>query len=97
VTRSLGMPFASIEQEVTYSTSEEDYNRVRDETLKRMKEGDASAFVNPTDGPWLRGETTVKIGIEWNGIGTTTGKKNLRQVAAAEEALYLYEKWKAEN
>lgn len=97
VIASLSLPFASMEQEVTYSTSKADYDKVRDDTLARMKEGDASAFVNPSDGPWLRAETVAKIGIEVSGMGGAVGKKNVRQVTAAEAALYLYEKWKAEN
>jgi hypothetical protein len=84
-----------MDQEVTYSTSQADYESTRDAILKRMKNGDQTAFVNPSNGPWMRVETTAKIGIELKGIGVSQGRKNLRQITAAEEALFLYNEWKA--
>ena len=86
-----------MDQEVTYSTSQSDYESNRDALLKRMKSGDQTAFVNPSGGPWMRVETTAKIGIEVKGVGASQGRKHLRQITAAEEALYLYNRWKAKK
>lgn len=92
VIRKLSLPFASIEQRVTYSTTESDYNHTRDQILMRLKAGVKSALVNPQDTPWLRAETTLTIGIAYEGYGIDKGRVRLRQVSAAEEALYLFEK-----
>lgn len=95
--KSVNLPGASMEQEIWYSTTEADYESIRDSILQRMKDGDQSAFVNPTEGPWIRVETTAKIGLEYRGFGTAEGRKHLRQISAAEEALFLYERWKSER
>lgn len=92
VVESIDLPGASMEQEVTYSTSKADYQSTRDAILERLKDGDPSAMVNPSDGPWMRVETTAKIGFEYHGVGLASGRKLLRQISAAEEALYLYER-----
>ncbi|TPI59860.1 hypothetical protein FJ420_21315 [Mesorhizobium sp. B3-1-3] len=88
---------ASMEQEVVYNTSEADYLKTRDDILERLKKGDPTAAMNPADGPWMQVETTAKIGFEIKDVGLAQGKKNLRQVSAAEEALSLYDKWKADG
>jgi hypothetical protein len=94
VVRSIALPGASMDQEVTYSTSQADYESTKNSILKRLQNGDKTAFVNPSDGPWMRVETTAKIGLEIKGIGVAQGRKNLRQITAAEEALFLYERSK---
>ncbi len=91
VVRSVNLPGASMQQEVTYSTNMSDYESTRDNILSRLKKGDPSARVNPSDGPWMRVETTAVIGFEYKGIGSSSGRKRMRQVSAAEEALYLFE------
>lgn len=94
IVSTVDLPGASLEQEITYSTSRADYESARDKTLERMKNADNTAFVNPKDGPWMRVETTAEIGLSIKGVGTSEGRKYLRQISAAEEALFLYEKWK---
>ncbi|MGM4960898.1 hypothetical protein ACT4MK_36905 [Bradyrhizobium barranii] len=91
IMRSLDLPGASMEQEITYSPTRIEYERVRDDTLTRLKQGDKTAMVNPGNGPWMRVETTAKIGFAYKGIGVSEGRKHLRQISAAEEALYRYE------
>lgn len=93
VVERVDLPGASLNQEVTYSTTRNDYDAKRDSILKRLKAGDASAFVNEPD-PWKRVETTATIGIAFKGMGTSSGRKNIRQISASEEALYLFEKQK---
>ncbi|RWB26417.1 hypothetical protein [Mesorhizobium sp.] len=88
---------ASMDLEVVYNTSEADYLKTRDDILERLKGGDPTAAVNPADGPWMHVETIAKIGFEIKDVGLAQGKKHLRQVSAAEEALSLYEKWKADG
>ena len=88
---SVDLPGASLSQEVTYSPTKAEYDRVRDETLARLKKGDLSARVNPTNGPWMRVETTAKIGFSVKGVGVSNGTKTLRQITAAEEALFRLE------
>lgn len=93
VVESVNLPGASLTQEVTYSTTRDDYNKTRDDIPARMKKDDNSAFVNKPD-PWKHVETTATVGIEFKGFGTSSGKKNIRQISASEEALYLFEKQK---
>lgn len=88
---SVDIPFASMNQEITYHPSKSEYERVRDETLARLRRGDLSARNNPGAGPWMRVETTAKIGMEYKDIGTGSGRKHLRQISAAEDALYRFE------
>ncbi|WP_451982625.1 hypothetical protein [Azospirillum endophyticum] len=90
IVENVDLPGASLHQEVTYSTTRSDYNDKRDSILKRLKKGDSSAFVNDPN-PWKRVETTATIGIAFKGVGTSSGKKNIRQISASEEALYLFE------
>jgi hypothetical protein len=92
--RSLDLPGASMEQEVTYAPSKAEYERVRDDTLARLQAGDKTAMVNPSNGPWMRVETTAKIGFEIKGVGMAEGRKHLRQISAAEEALFRYQEQK---
>lgn len=80
-----------MEQEIIYSTTEKDYNNYRDEILARLRDGDQSAMVNPIDGPTKIVQTTAKIGFEIKGVGTSEGRKHLRRITAAEEALFLYQ------
>jgi hypothetical protein len=88
---TISLPGASLEQEVTYSTTKSDYESVRDGILKRLKEGDPTAMVNPTDGPWMKAETTAMIGLEVKGVGVSQGKVHKRQISAAEEAFYIFQ------
>ena len=88
---NIDLPGASIDQEVTYSPSRAEYDRVRDETIDRLRKGDSTARVNPNRGPWMRVETTAKIGFAYKGVGASSGRKNLRQISAAEEALFKFE------
>jgi hypothetical protein len=88
---SVDLPGASLSQEITYSTSKADYDETRDRILARLQAGDRDALVNPRNGPWMRVETTATIGFEYKGVGSSQGRKNLRQISAAEEALYRYE------
>ena len=91
VVRSVNLPGASMDQEVTYHPTMSEYVRARDDILERLKNGDASAMRNPTDGPWMRVETTAKIGFAYKGVGTSSGRKNYRQITAAEDALYRFQ------
>jgi hypothetical protein len=90
----VNLPGASLSQEVTYHPSKEEYEHVRVDTLERLKAGHSSALVNPRNGPWKRVETTAKIGFEYKGVGTSSGRKLLRQISAAEDALFEFDKTK---
>jgi|GEM_PF-3715696 len=92
VIKSVHLPGASMEQEVTYYPSEQEYELFRDSVLKSLRAGDPEAFVNPIDAPWMRAETSAKIGIAYQGVGVAKGRKNIRQITASEEALLLFEK-----
>lgn len=91
VVESVSLPGASLEQEVTYSTTKTDYEATRDAILERLRAADPTARVNPADGPWKRVETTAKIGISIKDVGIAKGRVHLRQISAAEEALFLFE------
>ena len=97
VVRRGTLPGALMIQEIAYSSTEADYNGVRDEILARMKLGDLSAFQNPEGVPTKRVKTTATIGIIYKGVGAGEGKVHLRLITAAEEALYKYEKWMDEK
>lgn len=86
------LPGVSMEQRITYSTTKADYEATRADVLRRLRKNDASAMLNPENGPWMRVETTAMIGIAIKGIGIEQGRVHLRQITAAEEALYLFEK-----
>jgi hypothetical protein len=89
---SVHLPGASLDQEVTYYPTKDEYLKTRDAILTRLKSGDKTAFVNDKNGPWKRVETTAKIGVEVKGVGVSQGRKNLRQISAAEDALYEFER-----
>ena len=91
---TVNLPGATLNQEITYSTTKREYEAARDKVLSRLKKGESAAFVNPKDGPWMRVETTATIGLSIRGVGASSGRKNLRQISATEEALYLYEQSK---
>lgn len=86
-----------MEQEITYHPSRNAYRSTRDSLLSRMRRGDTSAFVNLRAGPWMIVSTTAAIGFEVKGIGASTGRRYLRQISAAEEALYIFEREQAEQ
>ena len=65
VVRQVELPGVTTTQEVWYSTSEADFEGVREEILDRLRMGDDTAFVNPADGPWMRTATTVMFGEFW--------------------------------
>jgi hypothetical protein len=89
---AIHLPGASVDQEVTYHPSKSEYESVRTRTLDRLKAKDPSARVNPSNGPWMLVETTAMIGIEYHGVGVSNGRKHVRKVSAAEEALYMHDK-----
>lgn len=91
VVSSVFLPGASISQEVTYSPSKAEYEQFRDQVLARLRKGDPKAFSNPAAGPWMRAETTAMIGLEFKGAGAASGRKHLRQISAAEEALFRFQ------
>src|SRR4051794_26304491 len=70
---SVDLPGATMDQEITYSPSKQEYERVRQDVLSRLKSGDPSARVNPSNGPWMRVETTAKIGLSYKGVGASSG------------------------
>jgi hypothetical protein len=88
---SINLPGASVDQNVTYHPSKTEYEQARDGVLTRLRQGDATARVNPADGPWMRVVTTAKIGFEYRGVGSASGRKHVRQISSAEEALYIFE------
>lgn len=92
VVRSIDLPGASMYQEVTYSPDRRTYESTRDAILVHLEKGDDTARVNPVDGPWMLVETTAEIGLAVKGVGTFSGRKHLRRVSAAEEALYRFER-----
>jgi hypothetical protein len=92
---SVNLPGASLDQEITYFPTKADYETTRDEILEKLKQNNSSAMANPIDGPWMIVETTAKIGMEYKGVGVAEGRKHVRRITAAEEALFIYEKEKA--
>jgi hypothetical protein len=91
VVRKGWLPFgiAGIEQELTFHPSEREYNLVRDQTIAKLKNGEA--VVNFADGPWVRIETTATVGFEIEGLGSSSGATSIRQITAVEDALYRFE------
>ncbi len=82
------------------NTSEAEYLEAREDKLDQLRQGNPEAMVNPADGPWMVAETTAMIGLEVDlgliglSLGTISameGRTNLRQIAAAEDALFRYE------
>ena len=92
VIRSIDLPGASLSQEVIYSSTMKDYEYERDKILEQLKSGKLNSMVNPRDGAWMRVETTATIGFSYQGAGSSKGRKNFRQISAAEEALYRFNK-----
>jgi hypothetical protein len=88
---SIDLPGASVSQQVTYNPSKAIYVSERDTVLRKLREGDNSARVNPVNGAWMRAETTATIGISYQGVGVAQGRVNVRQITAAEEALYRFQ------
>lgn len=91
------LPFATLSQEITYSTTQKDYLAHRDKVLEELKKGNYSAAQNTADAPWMRVETTATVGLEFKGVGTADGKKLIRQVSASEEAWVLFKEWEKEQ
>lgn len=86
---------ASMEQAITYHPSKTQYGQARDDTLARLRDGDNTAMVNPAEGPWMRVVTTAKVGFEipvgdLGNAGALSGREHVRQISAAEEALFIY-------
>ena len=92
VVKRVWLLFASLEEEVTYYPSEKAYEKLRDDTLARLRACDPAAFFNPADGPRKRAETTAELGIDLPIAGASTGRTLVREMVAAEEALELFEK-----
>lgn len=100
VNRSVSLPGATMEQKVIYHPTEAEYLEARATRLQALKDGDPSAMVNPTDGPWMIVETTAMVGIEIGvdfpglsvgSIGAMEGRTHLRRITAAEDALFRFE------
>jgi hypothetical protein len=91
IIRETELPFASMTQEIIYSTSQKQYDLERDFILKKLRERDFSVMQNPSGGSTKIVQTTAMIGISWKGVGTSEGRKHLRKITAAEEALFLFE------
>lgn len=82
----------SREEEVTYYPSEEAYEKLRDDTLDRLRACDPAAFFNPGDGPRKQAETTTEWNFDLKVGGISNGRRLVREVVAAEEALEMFEK-----
>ena len=92
VVKRVWLPFASLETEVTYHPSEKTYEKLRDDTLARLRACDPAAFFNPADGPRKRAETTAELDLDLRIAGVSTGRTLVREISAAEDALELFEK-----
>ena len=92
VFKRVWLPFASLETEVTYHPSEKAYEKLRDDTLARLRACDPAAFFNPADGPWKQAETTAELEIDLRVAGVSKGRTLVREISAAEDALELFEK-----
>lgn len=92
VVKRVWLPFASLETEVTYHPSEKAYEKLRDDTLARLRACDPAAFFNPADGPWKQAETTAELEIDLRVAGVSKGRTLVREISAAEDALELFEK-----
>ena len=92
VVKRVWLPFASLETEVTYHPSKKAYEKLRDDTLAGLRACDPAAFFNPAEGPWKHAETTAEVGIDVRGVGASTGRKLVREIPAAEDALEMFEK-----
>ena len=91
VTRSHSLPGASLEQELTYSTSKADFEKTRDAFLKRMRAGDPSAMQNPEGVPQVTIKTTADVGVTYRGVGLSKGKMYTCTYTASEDALWIFE------
>ena len=92
VVKRVWLPFASLETEVTYHPSEKAYEKLRDDTLARLRACDPAAFFNPADGPWKQAETTAGLELDLRVAGVSKGRTLVREISAAEDALELFEK-----
>ena len=92
VVKRVWLPFASLETEVTYHPSKKAYEKLRNDTLAGLRACDPAAFFNPAEGPWKHAETTAEVGIDVRGVGASTGRKLVREIPAAEDALEMFEK-----
>ncbi len=99
--RSVSLPGASMDQKVIYNPSEAAYLEAREKRLEALRDGDPSAMVNPSAGPWMIVETTAMVGMEigldfpglsFGSIGAMEGRTHLRRITAAEDALFTFEK-----
>lgn len=82
----------SREEEVTYYPSEEAYEKLRDDTLDRLRACDPAALFNPADSPRKQAETTTEWNFDLKVGGISNGRRLVREIAAAEEALEMFEK-----
>lgn len=92
VNLTISLPGAEADQVVIFHPSKDEYNAAREKRLRLLEEKDPTGCVNPQDGPWMQVQTTAKIGFSIKGVGVLEGKTHVRQVSAAEEALFMYEK-----
>lgn len=80
----LGM--ATADQTIVFDPSESAYKAAYRKQFDLLKAGDASACANR--GPWMQVVTDAQVGIEVKGIAALSGRQHVRQVSAAEEALF---------
>lgn len=101
VVESISLPGASLEQEIIYHPSKKTYIAACEARIAALQKKDPEAYVNPIDGPWMIAETTAmvgfEIGVDFKGLSvgsvkSMSGRKHLRRVTAAEDALYRFEK-----
>lgn len=83
---------AAHEEDVTYYPNEDVYEKLRDDTLDRLRECESAAFFNPADGPWKHAKTTTEWDFDLKVGGIFKGRRLVREVSAAEEALEMFEK-----
>lgn len=89
VTISVAIPFiATADQEILYEPSEKAYKKAYTAKVADLRAGKASACVNDADGPWMHVETDAKVGLDVEGIGAMKGRKHVRQVSAADQAIF---------
>lgn len=88
------LPGASMRQEKTYEPSKEAFESAVKERMEKLDSGDPGAMVNRGDSPKVEIKTEFKTGLEFKGIGSSSGKIETRTLSADEMALEKHEQTK---
>ena len=90
----VNLPGASVRQEKTYEPSKEAFDSAVKDKMEQLNSGDPGAMVNRADSPTVEIKTEFKTGLEFKGIGSSSGKIKTRTLSADEMALEKHEQTK---